>query len=505
MHHGHHVTLLHEVSGLGMVTVLTLCVLALAELLKRTTPLPAELTRKLAHMGAGVSVLIIPLFIWSSWTVLAVTGGFGLLMLVTSRLGLLGSVHGVGRGVGGVLWYPFTAWLMYVLVFDVLHRSYVTYAIPVAVLGVADAMGAVVGKTYGRLSYRVTGSHQRSIEGSFAVFATAFLCVHVPLLLSNETGRAQTLLTSFSVALVAMMLETVSVHGLDNFLMPMGVLFVLEHERGMSVARLELQLAMLALLAAGVVATAWGRARAAGGTVALLLAAYAVWQLGGLAWLAPMAGLVLAFAAYERLSPVAGEHTRSRYGLGTATAALAMPLLVAAAASAVHSHRLHHALYDGYLASLACAAAVICFMLPQNHTFRFRRLRRAMATKDLWQYAPTTGKLALAVVGAALPAVLLPALAHVSVSAATISAAAAVWGVAGLAAFVAMASFTRSAHRTCPACGAVTLRGLHCCQDNYLGAGETRAALVTIDFRTTYLVANSIAALAAAAGVLWLT
>jgi len=42
-------------------------------------------------------------------------------MIVTHYSGWLQGVHGVGRGVGGVLWYPLTAFTMYALVFNIMQ------------------------------------------------------------------------------------------------------------------------------------------------------------------------------------------------------------------------------------------------------------------------------------------------------------------------------------------------------------------------------------------------
>ena len=63
-----------ELIGTLTVGSIAIAVLVLAEVLKRTTSLPTELTRKFAHIGSGLAVLLIPAFIESSWTVLALTG-----------------------------------------------------------------------------------------------------------------------------------------------------------------------------------------------------------------------------------------------------------------------------------------------------------------------------------------------------------------------------------------------------------------------------------------------
>lgn len=493
--------IIHEILGLSIITVAALTVLISAELLKRSTKLPTELTRKFAHVGSGMAVLTIPLVIDSHWTVLILSVSFAGLMAGTHLTGLLGSVHGVGRGVGGVLWYPFTAWLTYLLVFDVMEAGFILYAIPILVLAMADAMGAIVGKSYGRHSYEVMDQHHRTLEGSAAVFGMALICIHIPLLVSGIAGRTETLLISICVALAAAMLETVSVYGLDNLLVPFGTLFMLVHLLPMSTDEILLQLALLASCAVGTVIVSWRKCSTAGGTVSLLLAGFAIWTTGGARWIVPFAGLMATFMVYERLSPVASRHTKSRYALGTAVSGLAIPAALAIAHEIVTGADLQRALYQAFIAALACDAAVIFFMLPQNHTFRIKRLRRSMATKDLWQYTPTLGKTCFAIVGAAVPVTLALTFDHRDLLASSMPA---VWGMFGLVAFVIVASVMRSSQHMCPACGSVTLRGLYCCTDNRIGEPTTRSSAMSLSFRETFLAANTIAAVAAAGAVLWL-
>ena len=190
---------MHEVIGTLTIGAIAISVLVLAELLKRTTSLPTELTRKFAHIGSGLAVLLIPVFIDSSVTVLLLAGGFAALMFGTHVTGLLQGVHGVGRGVGGVLWYPVTAWLTFFLVFDVRDGEYLEYAIPILVLACADAMGAVVGKRWGRHRYEVIPGHFRSLEGSSAFFVVALACITVPLAVGMGVDPARAILPQFLI------------------------------------------------------------------------------------------------------------------------------------------------------------------------------------------------------------------------------------------------------------------------------------------------------------------
>jgi len=149
------------------------------------------------------------------------------------------------------------------------------------VLATADAMGAVIGKRWGRHRYEVIGDHFRSIEGSAAVFATAFAGIAGWLAFVNQLPLTNMLLISLASALAVTMLETVSVYGLDNFLVPFGTLFFLHFLTPLSVADLAGQFVLLAACTGGVMAISWRKCSTAGGSVSLLMAAYVVWATGG--------------------------------------------------------------------------------------------------------------------------------------------------------------------------------------------------------------------------------
>lgn len=491
--------LLHEVIGTLTISVIAIGVLVLAEVLKRTTSLPTELTRKFAHIGSGLAVLLIPAFIDSSWTVLVLAASFAGLMFGTHVTGLLQGVHGVGRGVGGVLWYPVTAWLTFFLVFDVRQGQYLEYAIPILVLACADAMGAVVGKRWGRHRYEVVPGHFRSLEGSLAFFVVALTCIVVPLAGGLGIDPWRALAVGALVAVLATAFESVSVHGLDNLLVPFGTLLFLDRYLHLEWSALALQGALILAIASVTVAIQWRRPATGGAGAAFVLSVYTVLVLGGWAWLPPLAGLVLTFVVYERLTPVDGKFAKARYEMGTALIGLTVPVVLVLLHASFDDPRIAHGLYVGYVASVACQGAVLCFLLPQHRSFRFGRIRRLITVRDPWQHAPTAGKLMLAAAGAAtvllLPfAALRPQAAfHApAFELATVALACA----AGLAAFITIAA-TTCARRACAACGNVTLHGLGCCHALDLGHGDT-VSMRTMTFRKTYLAANSLAAASAA-------
>lgn len=486
----------HEALGLGVITVVAVSVLVLAEAIKRITTLPTELTRKFAHIGSGFAVLLIPAVMDSAVTVALCAGGFAALMLGTHATGLLQGVHGVGRGVGGVVWYPITAWLTFFLVYEVGDGVYLDYAIPILVLACADAMGAVVGKRWGRHKYEVVPGHFRSLEGSAAFFVVALAVIAVPLAVGGGVDPVRALAVGALVAVLAAAYESVSVHGLDNLLVPFGTMLFLERYLPLGRVELGLQALLIVAICAGTAALRWRRPATGGGFAAFSLAVFTVAVLGGWTWMPPLVGLVAAFAAYERLTPVPERLTRTRYEMGTALIGLTVPVVLVLLHAALGDPEVRRALYVAYLASIGCQGAVLAFLLPQHRSFRMPRLRRLLAVRDPWQHRPTVGKVVLAALGAvvaiALPSLLLRT--DDGATAGEVGLAIVTCGF-GLAAFITLAA-TTCARRACPACGNVTLHGLGCCHDLVLGHDDA-VRLRTMTFRKTYLAANSAAAAAA--------
>ena len=72
------------------------------------------------------------------------------------------------------------------------------------------------------------------------------MCVHVPLLLGSDTGRTETLLIAVLLALVAMLFEAIAWAGLDNLVLPLVGHLLLRIYLGLTVADLEMRLAVTA-------------------------------------------------------------------------------------------------------------------------------------------------------------------------------------------------------------------------------------------------------------------
>jgi dolichol kinase len=128
-------------------------------------------------------------------------------------------MSGEKRNIGLIL-FPLSTALALVLFWEGPAR--VIGAASMLVLALGDASGALVGRRFGRRHYVVLG-HQRSLEGSAAMFAASFLAVVAAFVVFSAPVNSSVLLGAVIAATVATGVEAVCPWGLDNLLIPVSV------------------------------------------------------------------------------------------------------------------------------------------------------------------------------------------------------------------------------------------------------------------------------------------
>jgi phytol kinase len=201
---------------LGILLILGL--LGLMVGLVRFLTLPPELSRKSVHIALGLACLSFPWLFSDFWPVgLLCAASIGSLLWLRQQKGGLNSVlHSVSRESWGELCFPIAVAVLFLLMEDPVRD----YLIPVLLLTLADAVGALIGVRYGQSKYS-TDEGFKSLEGSLAFFLTAFLCTHICLLLGTDTGRAESLLIAAIIGLLVMLIEGISRKGMDNLWIPL--------------------------------------------------------------------------------------------------------------------------------------------------------------------------------------------------------------------------------------------------------------------------------------------
>jgi phytol kinase len=228
---------------------LTLLLVAL-RLAQRRLALSAEASRKLFHIGGGLSTLAFPWLFHSPWPVLGLMpltiGAFlALKYLRGLRRGLGNVLYGVRRPSLGEIYMPLSLTLLWLLA----AGDALAFAVPTLVLTLADPAAALVGMRYGRRRYAgVDGA--KSLEGSCACGLVAAACVAMPLVEFGGASAAHALALALTVALIVTLAEALAWRGLDNLLLPLVTFGALRALAPLPAAALVVPFA-LTLVAAG--------------------------------------------------------------------------------------------------------------------------------------------------------------------------------------------------------------------------------------------------------------
>lgn len=339
--------------------------LVAAELWRRLGNPPAEWTRKLVHLGGGVSCILFPFLVESPWIVLALALTLTALFALAARFGALRSLHGVERSSRGAEYYPLAIFLVLLLAGE---RTWL-YVAAVLVLAVADAFAALVGSRYGTVSYGVEDGARKTLEGSFFFFLVAFLAMHLPMLLMSDLPRPVCVLAAALVALLVTGFEAISLRGADNLFVPLAVVVILGKLSAKPLSEVTFQAISLLAICIGIGLLVRKLPYFnVGGTIAVVLYAYATWSLGSWHWALPVfTGLFVYLAMWSTVPHSAMRPPRIR--VRRIARALLAPFLVLVLANATDSYRL---LFGAYL---GVSAAVLALGLI-DPLFRLPRLSR---------------------------------------------------------------------------------------------------------------------------------
>lgn len=187
-----------------------------------------EVARKSIHVAMGLSCAAFPwvfdrsLPVWG--LAAAATVPLGLVRIFPIlRNGVGSALHGIARpSYGEVLFAPAVA-----AVFALAGGDKDLYLIPVLVLTIADAAGALVGTRWGRRRYG-SGEGFKTVEGSVIFCITAFFCGFLPLMIGSRVDVAHALWIGLILGILATMAEGISDRGFDNLVLPVGCFFMLE-------------------------------------------------------------------------------------------------------------------------------------------------------------------------------------------------------------------------------------------------------------------------------------
>jgi dolichol kinase len=290
----------HELMGVIALSAFFLCLILAAELWCRLRGAKPEWTRKLVHVGGGMACLAIPWLVQSAWTVFAMAAALSLLFAVGGKTRRLRALHGVDRKTRGSEYYPLSIFLLYVMT----RGQAWLYVSSVLVLAVADGFAALIGTRYGSVKYQVE-EDQKSLEGSLAFMAIAFVAMLLPLRLMTDLPVEICALSALLVAVLVTGFEAISLYGSDNIFVPLGVCVILAKITTKPVGEIVYQACSLAGLSVFVSVLAFRtHSFNMGGAIAFCLFTYGAWALGSALWALPVLAGFLAYMLAWLLMPL---------------------------------------------------------------------------------------------------------------------------------------------------------------------------------------------------------
>ncbi|MBN1929843.1 MAG: DUF92 domain-containing protein [Chlorobiaceae bacterium] len=214
--------------------------LLLGELLTRKFSVGPLVVRKVTHLSMGVVMFFIPAYFSSNFYPLIASLLFAGVGLVSLRSGLLTSLHAEpimnddGKLVPsyGPVFFPLIFFLQALVLWNehvwILQTS-------MLVLGIGDALAALVGTAAGRRHIENLTKSRKSVEGSMAMFISSLVILSVSLFVFQNAfagGLAgqpvwKLLALALLLALLATAVEALFSHGADNLFIPVSIAYVL--------------------------------------------------------------------------------------------------------------------------------------------------------------------------------------------------------------------------------------------------------------------------------------
>jgi phytol kinase len=247
------------VATMALVPFVVTAMMAALRFWKRRCAPGAECSRKVMHVGGGLIALVLPYLFSDAAPVLALCAitFVGLLAVRTlPRLKSFGCViHEVRRRSVGELCVPVSVAFLFVAA----DGDGLMYAVPLLALTFADSAAALIGLRFGVVRF----SSGKTLEGSLAFFAVAFVGTEVPLLAAGGLAPQQGTVVALLLALLLTLVELASGMGLDNFFVPVAGFVLLRCFAAMSAAQVAWQLALVVTACAAFIAVGLPRLSAA--------------------------------------------------------------------------------------------------------------------------------------------------------------------------------------------------------------------------------------------------
>jgi phytol kinase len=203
---------------IALVPLFVGSIVLIAELGHRWQWFSAEQSRKIVHIGTGNVIALAWLLQLPAWVGIISAVWAGIITLISYWLPILPGVNSVGRKSYGTFFYSVSMGLLIAIFWPLQHPEYAVIGILVMAWG--DGLAAIVGQKWGRHPYQILGN-SKSWEGTATLLLVSYIVTTVVLYITHG-NLLYIWLVGIPVAIVAVILESISQFGIDNITLPLG-------------------------------------------------------------------------------------------------------------------------------------------------------------------------------------------------------------------------------------------------------------------------------------------
>lgn len=173
-----------------------------------------EFSRKFIHITVGSFVAVWPFFLdWDQIKLISIA--FIIVVLISKKINIFKAIHSVQRPTHGEILFATSVGAL-----ALISQNEWIYMAAILQMSLADGFAAIIGTRFGNNTrYSVLG-RTKSIHGTVTFFV---ISVAILLVYTAFSGAILSLPAILGLALIASLVENISIEGIDNLLVPVVV------------------------------------------------------------------------------------------------------------------------------------------------------------------------------------------------------------------------------------------------------------------------------------------
>ncbi len=196
----------------AFIGIYIVLIFLISKLFKNFYPNNQELLRKIIHIGMGPLIPLAKFLEIEQSAAQYFAGGMSILIVINYIYKLFPIIEDIDRKSFGTFFYCFSLLILISLFWE---RDPLALTTGFFIMTLGDGLAGLIGKNFKSRSWKIF-NQKKSTIGTTTMFLISFLV----LLISGYTNDIDFNYYYFGIALLATLLEQISIVGVDNILVP---------------------------------------------------------------------------------------------------------------------------------------------------------------------------------------------------------------------------------------------------------------------------------------------